>query len=187
MDNEYYKTKNSVKLIKAAPVYAPLITTYVSNNIDSKIRFSNRLFKFACRYHYADGEVSALSPYSRVAFQSTANNVATETPSAISLYDMGNGNLKINIYNIKTSQTKTTTIPLAHNKAVEKLAFNYVKISDTLYRAYYIAYGDGRYEQKMFNIDVDANITYLYEYYGLLDNPNYVDIYINQVILMMLI
>ena len=87
---------DDILVIKAAPIDAPVVT--LSNSGDEDNYLEDKFICFAYRYKYADGEYSATSPFSEIAF--TANQFG------ISAVDYLNSGMT-NLYNLAQVQIYT--------------------------------------------------------------------------------
>ena len=87
---------DDILVIKAAPIDAPVVT--LTNSGDEDNYLEDKFICFAYRYKYADGEYSATSPFSEIAF--TANQFG------ISAVDYLNSGMT-NLYNLAQVQIYT--------------------------------------------------------------------------------
>ena len=87
---------DDILVIKAAPINAPVVT--LTNSGDEDNYLEDKFICFAYRYKYADGEYSATSPFSEIAF--TANQFG------ISAVDYLNSGMT-NLYNLAQVQIYT--------------------------------------------------------------------------------
>ena len=87
---------DDILVIKAAPIDAPVVT--LTNSGDEDNYLEDKFICFAYRYKYADGEYSATSPFSEIAF--TANQFGI---SAIDYLNSG----MTNLYNLAQVQIYT--------------------------------------------------------------------------------
>ena len=87
---------DDILVIKAAPINAPVVT--LANSGDEDNYLEDKFICFAYRYKYADGEYSATSPFSEIAF--TANQFGI---SAIDYLNSG----MTNLYNLAQVQIYT--------------------------------------------------------------------------------
>jgi len=81
---------------KAAPKYAPTFVVDTDSNIESNNLYGN-VFQFATQYVYKDGEESAISPYSKVAYPDSFSIQGIEDVSPGLAYKTYN-RCKVNIY-----------------------------------------------------------------------------------------
>ena len=63
--------------VKAAPTREPLAGFITDTNIKSN-NLTGKLFQFATQFVYTDGEVSAISPYSKLSFSNNTTIAALD-------------------------------------------------------------------------------------------------------------
>lgn len=66
---------NYITVCKRPPVIPPTFTFVTSSEGSANNRVIDRAFQFACQYVYVDGEVSAISPYSKLTYSDDHFNV----------------------------------------------------------------------------------------------------------------
>ncbi len=74
------KLKYALNAIKAAPTNPPSFVFTTDSNI-SENNFLRASFQFSCQFIYKDGEESAISPYSKLAFSASTNSYGIEDSS----------------------------------------------------------------------------------------------------------
>lgn len=73
-DINYYSDADRLEFVSVCktPPSTPITFTYSTDTSISKNNIIDKVFQFAYQYVYKDGEVSAISPYSKLAFSPTA-------------------------------------------------------------------------------------------------------------------
>ena len=74
-DNTASTVSNYITVCKRPPMKPPTFSFSVSGDVNSNNRVIDRVFQFATQYVYADGEVSAIGPYSKLTYEDNHFNV----------------------------------------------------------------------------------------------------------------
>lgn len=86
-----YTNRDSILLVKAPPILPPNITFIDESETHTNNNFKEASFQFAYRFHYLDGEISAISQRSQVAFKSLFGQVASATAGVIDMVKTSSG------------------------------------------------------------------------------------------------
>lgn len=136
-------TEAQVSLIKSPPLYAPTITLSDTGGAENNIK--EKFIRFATRYRYSDGQISAFSPFTEPAFfpEAFEYNYNTSTNNG-----MVNTNNKVEI-TFKTGPAEVVAIDLLYKEANS----NVVRLVQTYKKEDYPSWSD--------NSDIAAPIEFL--------------------------
>ena len=124
-------TEDDVNVIVKPPIYPPSVTPQSSSHTEANY-LEDKMLHFAYRYKYVDGEVSAISPFSEVAFYPKyfnysyiegVNRSMENTVKSVSIgFNTGPSVVKEIDILFKESQSQNIYLAKTINKASEKYA-----------------------------------------------------------------
>lgn len=134
----HYNSGGSMKLIKAPPIQPPKLSLILKDNNNLNYNFKNHSFQFAYRYHYVDGEISAISQRSEVAFKSLLGEEAVDSTQVIDvrLDDFGFVIENKDIAGSSVGTVRITTHPVPHGTRddTKAFAFSCIRIDKNNYK-----------------------------------------------------
>lgn len=127
----FYTTKESILLVKSPPIYPPTITYQVQDDNNPNTNFKENSFQFAYRFHYFDGEISAISQRSRIAFKSLFGQIAEDKAGVVDARYTG----ATFVLNIREEDDPSVQVVLSGSYGnLISFAFDYRKQTDGSYK-----------------------------------------------------